>query len=76
MTSDEFKALRKRMRLSQTRLANLIDIAQPSIARIESGRRQPTKQQAILLHLVDFLIKHGLLDEWEREKSSGKRASG
>jgi len=53
MTSEEFKELRLQLGLTQAELGELMSIAQPHIARIESGARQPTKiQAAFLKHLA------------------------
>ncbi len=66
MTSDEFRALRKKMRLTQTRLAALMGMPQPAVARIETGGRQPTRQQAAHILMLCFLVDKGLFDEFEK----------
>jgi len=74
MTSDEFRALRKKMRLTQTRLASLMGMPQSAVARIEAGTRQPTRQQAACIIMLFFLVERGLLDEFENFLSSNNQA--
>ena len=57
MTSNEFKGLRKKMGLTQIQLADLMGMPQPSLARIESGARQPTRQHAAHIQAIALLDK-------------------
>jgi len=57
MTSNEFKGLRKQMGLTQVQLADLMGMPQPSLARIESGVRQPTRQHAAHIQAIALLGK-------------------
>lgn len=52
MTSDQYKQIRKSLNLTQSEMAKKLGMTQPSIARIESGARQPTKQQAAAIFLL------------------------
>jgi transcriptional regulator with XRE-family HTH domain len=52
MTSEQFKAARLACGLTQAQFADLMGMEQPSIARIETGARQPTKQQAATVALI------------------------
>lgn len=53
MTSQEFKQTRHDIGITQSDLAKIMGMTQPAIARIESGSRQPTKQQAAALRVID-----------------------
>ena len=55
MTSNEFAQLRKELGLTQAELAAIMGSTQPSIARIESGERQPTK---ILAAFIRYIAAH------------------
>ncbi len=61
MTSEEFKQARLDMGLTQARMAKLMGMAQPSLARIEAGKRQPTRQHAAAIRLLQILHHHNLL---------------
>lgn len=54
MTSAEFHAARLSLGLTQAELGNIMGMPQSAVARLESGDRQPTRQQtafmAMLLH--------------------------
>ncbi len=63
MTSEEYKKIRKQCGLTQTQAAPLLGLHQSGIARIESGSRAPSKQQAAALRLLATIARHGLLDE-------------
>jgi len=52
MTSEEFTALRRQLGLTQAELGELMGLAQPHIARIESGARLPTKIQAAFIRHI------------------------
>ena len=55
MTSEEFRATRIQLGLTQAELASLMGTYAQHISRIESGDRQPTRQQAAALRLVEQL---------------------
>ena len=55
MTSEEFRQIRLRLGLTQAELADLMGTRAQHISRIESGDRQPTRQQAAALRLVERL---------------------
>ena len=58
MTSEEFRAIRRKLGLNQTELAERIGMTQPMVSRIERGERQPTVQQgAAILLLRELLTK-------------------
>ena len=57
MTSTEFRALRLRLGLNQTELADRLGMTQPMVSRIERGDREPTKQQGAAIMLLAELIK-------------------
>ena len=60
MTSNEFKRLRNQMGLTQIQLADLMGMPQPSLARIESGARQPTRQHAAHIQAIALLDKKNI----------------
>ena len=50
--------LRKKRGLSQRKLAELADIDQPSIARIESGKHMPSLKMLVkLLNVMGYKVK-------------------
>ena len=55
MTSEEFRQIRRQLGLTQAELADLMGTYAQHISRIESGDRQPTRQQAAALRLVELL---------------------
>lgn len=57
MTSAEFKAARKKTGMSQKQLAEKLGMTQQMVSRIETGTRQPTKQQAAAMRLLLILHK-------------------
>lgn len=57
MTSEQFKAARLACGITQEAMGELMGMAQESIARIETGARQPTKQQAATVALILKLNK-------------------
>ncbi len=61
MTSEEFRQARLDMGLTQARLARIMGMPQPAIARIEAGKRQPTKQHAATICLLQILHRHDLI---------------
>ena len=64
MTSIEFHQARQSMGLTQHQLGRLIGMPQNAISRIESGARQPTRQQAAALRLLLFLQQNDLLRQY------------
>jgi len=52
MTSKQYREARLRMGLTQSALAAELGMTQQMVARIESGKRQPTKQQAAAIELA------------------------
>ena len=63
MTSDEFRAARNVLGLTQHQLADLIGLHQTSIAKIETGKTKPTKVHAASLRMAKILHKNNLLPE-------------
>ena len=57
MTSTEFRAIREALGLTQVELAEWLGMEQPHISRIESGERQPTKQQAAAITMLADLLQ-------------------
>lgn len=58
MTSEEFRALRLQLGLTQSELGAIMGIEQENISRIENGTRQPTKiQAAFILHILESNIQ-------------------
>jgi len=62
MTSQEFKQTRHGIRITQADLAKIMGMTQPAIARIESGSRQPTKQQAAALRVIAVVTRNGMIE--------------
>ena len=54
MTGAEFRAIREGLGLTQAELAEWLGMAQPHISRIERGERQPTRQQAAAIRLLQM----------------------
>lgn len=52
MTSEQFKASRLACGLTQEEIGDLMGMKQSAICRIETGTRQPTKQQAATVALI------------------------
>jgi transcriptional regulator with XRE-family HTH domain len=59
MTSEEFRALRLQLGLTQVELGDKMGIRQEHISRIENGERQPTKIQAAFIRYI--LLKESSL---------------
>ena len=57
MTSEEVRAIRRKLGLNQTELADRLGMTQPMVSRIERGDREPTKQQGAAIMLLAELIK-------------------
>ena len=57
MTSAEFRAIRIRLGLNQTELADRLGMTQPMVSRIERGEREPTNQQGAAIMLLSELMK-------------------
>ena len=64
MTSAEFRQARQSMGLTQQQAGRLLGMPQNAISRIESGDRQPTRQQAAAMRLLLFLQQKDLLPEY------------
>ena len=56
MTSEEFRAIRRQLGLSQTELADRLGMTQPMVSRIERGDREPTNQQWAAIMLLRELL--------------------
>ena len=52
MTSDEFRAIRGQIGLTQEELGKIMGIPQRSISRIESGKREPTEVHARFIRYI------------------------
>ena len=52
MTSEEFRAIRVQLGLTQSELAVLMGTYAKHISRIESGDRAPTRQQATFVRYI------------------------
>lgn len=52
MTSEEFRAIRRRLGLTQAELADLMGTRAQHISRIECGDRQPTRLQAAFIRYI------------------------
>ena len=63
MTSDEFRATRKSMGLTQHQLAAIIGLHQTSIARIETGATRPPKVHAAAMWMAKMLLKNNQLQK-------------
>ena len=57
MTSEEFRAIRQSLGLTQTELAGRLGMTQPMVSRIERGEREPTNQQGAAIFLLAELMK-------------------
>ena len=57
MTSEEFRAIRQALGLTQAELADRLGMTQPMISRIERGEREPTNQQGAAIMLLRELLK-------------------
>ena len=63
MKHGEIKETRINFGLTQNKMAKLLGMAQPSLARIESGRRHETKGHIAHLIALDLIFEHGLLED-------------
>ncbi len=78
------RSARLRLGLSQTRFADVLGIAQPTLSAYESGRRQPTLPTLLRmlnragldlrLELVERDDRDKVLAEWERTLDDATRA--
>lgn len=59
MTSEEFRAIRQSLGLTQTELADRLGMTQPMVSRIERGEREPTNQQGAAITLLRELLTNG-----------------
>ena len=57
VTSTEFRAIRRKLGLNQTELADRLGMTQPMVSRIERGEREPTNQQGAAIALLRELMK-------------------
>jgi DNA-binding XRE family transcriptional regulator len=57
MTGEEYRAIRKEMRLTQVELGKILDMSQQAVNRIENTRG-PTKQQAAAIILLRDHLLH------------------
>ena len=75
MTSEEFRAIRVQLGLTQSELAVLMGTYAQQISRIERGDRAPIRQQAAALILVEWLACSNGYNPWERfQKNTRRRA--
>lgn len=51
-TPDEIKAIRERLKLTQTEAAEIVGVGQGVWSSWESGERTPSRQSAILIDLL------------------------
>ncbi len=58
MTSEEYRAIRRKIGLTQVEAAKYLGMTQQAISRIESGTRQPTSQQAAAIRLLAIIKEH------------------
>lgn len=63
LTRDEIRAIRKKIGLSQAKIARILGMTQQSYSRLESGNRQPTRQQVAAIKMLDLLHQYNLIDE-------------
>ena len=56
MDSQEFKRIRERLQLSQSQLADMMGMHPQNVSRIETGEREPTKQQAAALRNIEIML--------------------
>ena len=56
MTSEEFRAIRQALGLTQAELAARLGMTQPMVSRIERGEREPTNQQGAAIMLLRELL--------------------
>ena len=73
MTSEEFRAIRVQLGLTQSELAVLMGTYAQHISRIERGDRAPTRQQAAALILVEWLACSNGYNPWERFQKNTRR---
>ncbi|MCL2458283.1 MAG: helix-turn-helix transcriptional regulator [Desulfobulbus sp.] len=52
MTSEEFRAIRKQLDLTQAELGKIMSISQHGLSIIENGKRKPTKIMAAFLRYI------------------------
>jgi len=57
MTSKQYCEARLRMGLTQSSIAAELGMTQQMVARIESGARQPTRQQAAAIRNLELLLR-------------------
>jgi len=57
------KEARQKLGLTQSKMAVLLGMAQPTLARIESGGRNETKGHRAHLAALELLNEHGLIDK-------------
>ncbi len=60
------KEVRSKFGLTQKQMARIMGMAQPTLARIESGKRTETKVHMANLLALDLLYANSLLDEFVR----------
>ena len=53
LTTDQIKAIREQMKLSQTVFAGLLNVSPSSIRQWEQGKRKPTGSTKVLLELLE-----------------------
>ena len=53
MTSQEFRAIRSQLGLTQAELAEIMGMPKQSVSRIERGERQPTKIIAAFMRYIE-----------------------
>ncbi len=60
----DLKLLRSKLGVSQVDFAEISGMAQPSIARIETGTKPQTRIHHHLFTAIELLHKHGLINEY------------
>jgi len=56
------KKVRSKFGLTQKQMAKVMGMAQPTLARIESGKRAETKGHIAHIHAIDLLYENCLMD--------------
>ncbi|OQY58255.1 MAG: transcriptional regulator [Desulfobacteraceae bacterium 4572_88] len=61
LAQDQVKAIRKRMNLSQTVFAKMLNVSLSSVRQWEQGKRKPTGSTIVLLELLEkkpYILRH------------------
>jgi len=57
------RTVRNKTGMSQEKFAQILGMIQQAYSRLESGKRQPTRQQVASMRLLDLIRRHNLIDE-------------